>query len=270
MHERLKDLLIPVPKEVSLSEDRYLVLTGDTVRQIHQFTLSQDLPAQLHWRRMSVGKDVDRGFTRYCIEITSEAVFITCSERETLYSAVQTLRQLLEGYHCREGNSCVPLGTISDSSRYEWRAFLLDISRDRVPELQTIYGYIDLISHLKYNQLQLYMEHTYAYRGHETVWKDAGALSEDDFSAVERYCADRGVHLVANQNCFGHMERWLKHPEYAHLAETPEGFTDMWGVFRPLGFHTLSGGGRFCLSGGGSALSAAEEPDQSLREHRGR
>ena len=28
------------------------------------------------------------------------------------------------------------------------------------------------------------------------------------------------------------MERWLQHPEYAHLAESPQGFYDPWGEFR--------------------------------------
>src|SRR5690606_22164011 len=30
--------------------------------------------------------------------------------------------------------------------------------------------------------------------------------------------------LVPNQNSFGHMERWLRHEPYKHLAECPNGF----------------------------------------------
>lgn len=33
----------------------------------------------------------------------------------------------------------------------------------------------------------------------------------------------QGIELVANQNCFGHMERWLTHPEYNALAKFPKG-----------------------------------------------
>jgi hypothetical protein len=32
---------------------------------------------------------------------------------------------------------------------------------------------IDLMSNLKMNQLQLYMEHTFAYSDHRVVWQDA-------------------------------------------------------------------------------------------------
>jgi hexosaminidase len=63
----------------------------------------------------------------------------------------------------------------------------VDISRDKVPKLETLKSLIVQLSEWKINQVfdslftmitlhlqfQLYMEHTFKYRGHETVWKDA-------------------------------------------------------------------------------------------------
>lgn len=104
------------------------------------------------------------------------------------------------------------------------RGFLLDISRCKVPTMETLFGLIDLLADLKYNQLYLYVEHTFAYRNHETVWREASPLTAEEVRRLDDYCAERFVELVPIQNSLGHMERWLKHPEYKHLAECPDGF----------------------------------------------
>src|SRR4029079_2166283 len=73
---------------------------------------------------------------------------------------------------------------------------------------------------LKFNHLELYTEHTFAYRGHEEVWRDWSPMTPAEVRELDTYCSSRGVRLVANQNCFGHLERWFAHPRYAGLAET--------------------------------------------------
>jgi hypothetical protein len=64
------------------------------------------------------------------------------------------------------------------------------------------------------------MEHTFAYEGHEAVWRDASPLSADELAIIASVAANHGIELAANQNCFGHLTRWLQLPRYAHLAET--------------------------------------------------
>ncbi|MET7620141.1 hypothetical protein [Streptomyces sp. NPDC005408] len=68
------------------------------------------------------------------------------------------------------------------------------------------------------------MEHTFAFRDHREVWRDASPLTADDLCWLDARCAALGIELVPNQNTFGHMERFLAHPAYAHRAENPEGF----------------------------------------------
>ena len=72
-------------------------------------------------------------------------------------------------------------------------------------------------------------EHTFAYIGHEQVHELASPMTADDILRLDAYCKERFVELVPNQNSLGHMERWLKFPQYLHLAETPDGFTPDWG-----------------------------------------
>jgi hypothetical protein len=103
------------------------------------------------------------------------------------------------------------------------RGYMLDVSRDRVPTNDTLRWLVDVLSELRYNHLELYMEHTYAYAGHDEVWAEASPLTADDVRWLDGLCAARGIELVANQNTFGHMERWLRHETYRSRAECPDG-----------------------------------------------
>jgi hypothetical protein len=82
---------------------------------------------------------------------------------------------------------------------------------------------VDELASLKINQLQLYIEHTFAYRGHEEVWRSSSPFTGEDILELDAYCRDRYIELVPNQNSFGHFHRWLKHPNYRKYAEVPEG-----------------------------------------------
>eukprot|EP00948_MAST-09A_sp_MAST-9A-sp1_P003753 g3753.t1 len=108
---------------------------------------------------------------------------------------------------------------INDYCAFANRGYLLDISRDRVPTLEHLYDLIDCLAHFKYNQLQLYMEHTFSYEGHDVVWKEASPLCPADILALDSYCRKRYIALIPCQNTLGHMHRWLIHDAYAHLAE---------------------------------------------------
>jgi hypothetical protein len=78
------------------------------------------------------------------------------------------------------------------------------------------------------NHLELYMEHTFAYAGHEIVWRDASPLTPEEVRSFDAYCAARHVELIPNQNSLGHMHRWLVHEPYRKLAECPDGFEHPW------------------------------------------
>lgn len=113
------------------------------------------------------------------------------------------------------------------------RGFMLDISRDRVPTRATLERLVGLCALARYTQLQLYMEHTFAYRDHPEVWRDADPLTPADLLWLDDLCRDHGIELVPNQNCFGHMARWLAHPAYRARAECPDGWELLPGVVLP-------------------------------------
>jgi hexosaminidase len=129
----------------------------------------------------------------------------------------------------------IPPMTEASENRLPHRGFMLDISRDRVPKRQTLEWLVRLLGRLEYTELQLYTEHTFAYREHKRVWQAASPMTAEDYQWLDKRCAEAGLELVPNQNCFGHFERWLKHAEYRHLAESPDGFD------HPMGFAMESG-----------------------------
>ena len=106
---------------------------------------------------------------------------------------------------------------------FEARGYMLDVSRDKVPTMSTLRQIVDLLKVCNYNQLQLYIEHSFRYAGHETVWKDASPLTPAEIRELDCYCRMNDIELVPNQNSFGHLERWLRLPEYNHLAAMPKG-----------------------------------------------
>ncbi len=129
----------------------------------------------------------------------------------------------------------LPPYNVRDWPDFPVRGLMLDVSRDRVPTRDTLARLVDVLDLLRLNHLQLYTEHTFAYTGHEAVWQHASPMTRDDVEWLDALCAERGIELAANQNTFGHMARWLRHPAYRDLAEAPEGFTTKFGVHLPAG-----------------------------------
>lgn len=126
-------------------------------------------------------------------------------------------------------------GILEDAPELDRRGFMLDISRCKVPTRESLQEWVRMLSEFRYNEFQLYTEHTFAYSGHETVWKNASPMTVEDVRWLQDLCEEQGISLVPNQNCFGHFERWIQHPAYRQYAESPDGFTSPWGDRRNVG-----------------------------------
>ena len=60
-------------------------------------------------------------------------------------------------------NGRLPAGTVRDHPDLAVRGVMVDISRDKVPTMDSLKALIDRLASLKMNQVQLYSEHTFAY-----------------------------------------------------------------------------------------------------------
>ena len=233
-------LLLPNPRRLvrlggacELRPDRHLWLAGEATPELLQAgrllkeTLALVGPAPLltAWPHQGVTASIHVDPAQvphregYRIAILPEEVRIVGHDPAGVFYGVMTLRQIARQY---EGAGELPCMHIEDWPDFANRGVMIDVSRDKVPTLETLFSLVDTLAEWKINQLQLYTEHTFAYRGHRDVWEDASPMTGGDVLELDAHCRSRFVELVANQNSFGHMERWLMRPRYAQLAENPE------------------------------------------------
>jgi len=148
----------------------------------------------------------------------------------------------------REHDAVLPAFELVDWPDFPVRGYMLDISRDRVPTRATLERIVSLLELLRINHFELYTEHTFAFRDHEIVWRDASPMTPDDIRWLDDLCAARGIELAANQNTFGHMARWLRHDAYVERAETPDGWRTKTGAFlKPAVLAPSEDNARFAL-----------------------
>lgn len=168
----------------------------------------------------------------YELDIDERRVEIRSSGRRGLFYGVCTLGQLLR-LGRGHGVLRLPALRVEDQPSFARRGVMLDISRDKVPTLATTLQLVERLASLKINELQLYMEHTFAYAGHEKVWQNASPFNGAEIEELDRFCRERHIDLVPNQNSFGHMQRWLSFEPYrSELAEAPNGFEHAWNPTR--------------------------------------
>lgn len=203
----MKPLLLPHPKKIEFS-DGDIPTEGLAVAEI-----------------IDGGAVPEPGEEAYRLEINAAGARLTARTPTGMQWARASLRQLLN-------EPSIPFLRIDDAPRFAHRGLMLDISRDRVPSMTTLLELVDLMASWKMNHLQLYVEHTIAYTGHEEIWRAASPLTLEEVSALDSHCRSRGISLNANQNCLGHFERWLVHPRYNPLAESPDGQVFGGGHFR--------------------------------------
>ena len=150
----------------------------------------------------------------YELTITPDGIHAVASTPAGVFYAVCTLIQLL-GIKGQEAGgrrqetapisnlqsptSSLPALRISDWPDFPNRGVMLDISRNRVPTMQTLLELVDLLASWKINQVQLYTVHTFAYRNHPEVWVDASPMTGEEILALDAYCRARFIELVPNQ-----------------------------------------------------------------------
>ncbi len=187
----------------------------------------------------------------YSLTITPSTIRITHRSPIGLDYARASLAQLRTQY----GRS-LPALDILDYPAIETRGVMLDVSRGRIPTMDEFHRLIPELAALKINHLQLYTEHTFAYAGHEEVWQGWNPITPAELLEIQTLCAAHSIELAANQNCFGHLTHWLKHPRYAPLAETHGEWT--------FDRFTRTGPFSLCPSDPGSIALIADLLDQLL------
>ena len=232
--------LLPIPRKVLLKNTRckfnrslvFEVLSNDLKLNIDSFQskfrllriLASNLKRQILCPNensvLTIKLDVDSGYIKhiqgYSISINQDEMLVVGGSERGLFYGLLTLIQIIE-----QSKESIPCLEIIDWPDFVHRGVMLDVSRNKVPLMTTLFSIVDMLSDWKINQLQLYTEHTFAYNQYPEVWKDASPLTAEEIQKLDQYCKDRFIDLVPNQNSFGHMIPWLTKWENRHLAEEP-------------------------------------------------
>jgi hexosaminidase len=232
-------------KLIILESDQPHTLLFSALRLQAALQAQQHLPLEIYAGKtaaasqpgiiLRLDSQVDGKPQGYRMRITPSGILIEAQHAAGIFYGCCTLIQLSEYYATDQDNQqglplgCFPCLQILDWPDFLHRGVMLDISRDKVPTMQTMFDLVDMLASWKINQLQLYTEHTFAYQMHPEVWVGASPFTGEDILKLDAYCRERFIELVPNQNSFGHLEKWLRHPRYRHLAEAPDGFDFPWG-----------------------------------------
>ena len=180
--------------------------------------------------------NIDEGFEEeeYCILIDKNKLEIKGSKENGVFYAVMTLSQLLDNYGYK-----IPSMTIKDKPYFKYRGFYHDVTRGKVPTLESLKKLVDKLSYYKINQLQLYIEHTFAFKEMSEVWIDKDPLTAEEIILLDKYCKERYVELVPSLSTFGHLYEILKLDKYNELCEIDSEDNNFSFVER-MSHHTLN------------------------------
>ncbi len=150
----------------------------------------------------------------YELHISPTSVAIEAKTNIGLFYALQTLIQIARQY----GHTW-PCLHIIDTPDYHRRGFYHDISRGKVPTLQTLLWLVRQLAALKINEFQLYIENVFQFSGHPDMYANTTPLTPDDIREIDALCRKYHIDFVPSLTSLGHFDKILRLPRYRHLAE---------------------------------------------------
>lgn len=148
------------------------------------------------------------------------------------FYAIQTLRQIAK-------NGYVDASEICDAPDLEVRGYYFDITRGRIPTLETLKNLVDNLAYYKVNMLQLYVEHVFPFKEYDGIYQRTGYITPDELKEIDAYCKENFIDFVPSLSCFGHLYELLESEKYKHLCELTddEHKTHFWQ--RRMAHHTI-------------------------------
>jgi len=171
----------------------------------------------------------------YRLTVRPNKITITaCSNRGFLYGAA-TLIQLCKIYRGEIG--CVD---IADEPSYSDRGYMLDVSRGRVPTMDSLKALVDRLALYKINQLQLYMENCLRLDGLEEIWSQTDPFTPEDILELDCYCSIRGIELVPCIATFGHLYDLLRSETFGKYREMDTGPGETFTWYHRMRHHIIN------------------------------
>ena len=168
----------------------------------------------------------------YTLDISEHQVTIIGKSAAGAFYGIQTLRQLLD-------NPEVPCLTITDFPGFEHRGFYHDVTRGKIPTIQTMKQLIDHMAYFKMNSLQLYVEHTFPFKEFGDHIEKNGYLTPEEIMELDDYCYENFIEFIPSIATFGHLYELLEQEKYRDLQELENFTEDKLYWFHRMAHHTI-------------------------------
>ncbi|SHO49260.1 glycoside hydrolase family 20 zincin-like fold domain-containing protein [Anaerocolumna xylanovorans] len=246
--------ILPVPRQWEEKEGLFLLdyrcriaVEATVTEHIYYYAklLQEDLEKQLGYapaisRGESSAGDILLGINsslleeEYHLNICREGIYLVSGSEKGLLYGIQTLRQMVS-----QAGALLPCCEIKDYPGITNRGYYFDVTRGRIPTMESLKALADKLSYYKMNQLQLYIEHSYLFRNQSEVWRDDTPLTAEDILELDAYCRRLNIELVPSVSTFGHLYKVLKTKTYGVYCEAPEQTKEEFSFHDRMHHHTL-------------------------------
>lgn len=247
--------LLPKPKEMKLQEDSFLISHYAHIVIDAKIDGSENVPASIlqkclkKWAglTLSVIKGIpDKGDIyltlapeyedqAYQLVINKDQITVTGKGGAGVLYGIQTLCQIIE-----QCGSMLPCMEIADSPAFLHRGYYLDQTRGRVLKSESLKRIVDLLARYKINEFQLYIEHTYLFRGFSEMWRDETPLTAQEILELDRYCRERYIELIPSLSSFGHLYDLLSTKSCGDLCELAGSDKQPFSYLDRMQHHTIN------------------------------
>ena len=153
----------------------------------------------------------------YRLRIGPEGAEVEADSAAAAFYAMQSLAML----H-RLGDGTIPCREIFDAPDLPFRGFMLDVTRGRVPTLDSLKAIVRQLARYKINKLQIYIENAFPFAQMAGITAPENCLTPEEFRQLDDWCHAHYIELIPTFACFGHLYDLLQDPRYSHLAELPD------------------------------------------------
>lgn len=232
-------IIIPTPQRVAINEGCYTISPKTTI-----FSSDVELQPLVDYCVLEIGLanefkrgdielivDCEFGAEEYKLIVSEEGVIIRGGDYGGVFNGVMTLMQLMPADIYDDGikdGVDVVYCEISDSPRYEYRGFMLDVCRTWMDK-SAVMNFIDLLAYHKINTLRLHLTDDEAWRleikshpelakvggfrgGDSLIWPRYGKWNEEwggyytqeDMREIVEYAAVRNIDIIPEIDLPGH------------------------------------------------------------------
>ena len=171
----------------------------------------------------------------YRLTVCDKKITISAgSNRGFLYGAA-TLIQL-----CKVSRAEIGCVNIVDEPSFANRGYMLDVTRGRVPTMDSLKALADRLALYKINQLQLYIENSFRFDGLEEIWSQTDPITPEEILELDRYCNRRGIELVPCIATFGHLYDLLRSQSFHNYSEMDTGLGEPFTWYHRMRYHIIN------------------------------